>query len=34
MSNLGVFSGRNLGGGTGKSVRMMCGPEGDIWKFC
>ena len=31
VSTLGSCAGRTLGGGTGMSGRMICGPEGDMW---
>ena len=30
VSILGGCAGRTLGGGTGMSERMICGPEGDM----
>ena len=30
---LGGCAGRTIGGGTGKSGRIVCGPEGDMWTF-
>ena len=33
VSTLGGCAGRTLGGDTGMSGIMMCGPEGDMWKL-
>ena len=34
VSTLGVCAVRTLGGGTGTSGGVICGPEGDIWILC